>query len=139
MDYTLHVDRPSEQVIPELVADLEQRGLRVMITFDLQLARASQVDCRCPHHGTEECTCQYAVLLVYDRMRERGVYRTLTLHGRDGEVWLSLLQSPTLPADVRLAYEALGKELLELLLKLAGTARPKVVGAGEAVASEKLH
>ena len=118
MDYTLHLERPGERVIPELVRELERHGLRVMITFDLQLARASQVECRCPHHGTERCTCQYAVLLVYDRARGSGVYRTLTLHGRDEAVWLSLLQSPTLPAEVRPAHEALGREILDILLGL---------------------
>jgi len=118
MEYTLHLDRPSERVIPKLVADLERRGLRVMITFDLQLARAHRGDCRCPHHGTERCTCQYAVLLVYDRAQGSGVCRTLTLHGRDEEVWLSLLQSPALPAGARPAHEALGREVLDILLGL---------------------
>jgi len=69
----------------------------------------------------ERCTCQYAVLLVYDRAQGSGVCRTLTLHGRDEEVWLSLLQSPGLPAEMRPAYEALGRELLAFLLKLADT------------------
>jgi uncharacterized Zn finger protein len=73
MDYTLRIDRPSEQVIPELVQDLQRRGIRVMLTFDLQLARAQQVTCNCPHHGTVQCTCQYAVLLVYARQQERAV------------------------------------------------------------------
>ncbi len=131
MDYTVRVDRPSEQVIPELVNALERRDLRVMITFDLQLARAHQVDCHCPHHGTEECTCQYAVLLVYGQKQGSGVYRTVTVHGRDGEVWLSLLQSPTLPAEVRSAHEALGKELLDILLGLVGIVHPQVAETDE--------
>ncbi len=119
MDHTLRVDRPSEQVIPELVNALQRRGLRVMITFDLQLARANQVDCQCPHHGTERCTCQYAVLLAYARRGKSEVYRTITIHGRDQQVWLSLLKSPKLPNRAYTAYEALGSELLDILLGLA--------------------
>jgi hypothetical protein len=33
MDYTVRVDRLSEQVIPELLESLERRELQVMITF----------------------------------------------------------------------------------------------------------
>jgi hypothetical protein len=119
MDHTLRVDRPSEQVMSELVNALQRRGLRVMITFDLQLARANQVDCQCPHHGTERCTCQYAVLLAYARKGKSGVYRTITIHGRDQQVWLSLLKSPTLPDRVDSAYQTLGAELLDILSGLA--------------------
>lgn len=136
MDYTVHVDRPSEQVIPELVNALERRRLRVMVTFDLQLARAHQGGCRCPHHGTERCTCQYAVLLVYNQKQGSGANRTITAHGRDGEVWLSLLRSPTLSAEASPAHEALGKELLDLLLGLAGMSQAGVMEAGQSVGSE---
>ena len=123
MDYTVHVDRSSEQVIPDLVNALQRRNLRVMVTFDLQLARTHQADCRCPHHDTERCACQYAVLLVYGQKQGSDAYRTITAHGRDGEVWLSLLKSPKLPAGSHLAHEALGKDLLDLMLGLAGTSR----------------
>jgi hypothetical protein len=132
-DYTVHVDRPSEEVIPELVTILERHGLRVMITFDLQLARANQVDCHCPHHGTERCTCQYAVLLVYDQKQGSGTYRTITLHGRDGQIWLSLLRctsppgkSPTNSAGARGCHETLERTLLDLLLSLAGVAHTEM-------------
>jgi len=136
MNYTVHLERPSEQVIPELVNRLERQGLRVITTFDLQLARMNQTECHCPHHGTERCTCQYAVLLVYDRKQRSSAYRTITAHGRDGEVWLSLLKSPTLRSDVRPTGEAMGKDLLELLLELAGTFNTEVVGIDRSVASE---
>lgn len=139
MDHTLRVDRPSEQVIPELVNALQRQGLRVMITFDLQLARANQVDCHCPHHGTERCTCQYAVLLAYsDQGQESAVYRTITIHGRDQQVWLSLLRSPALPANEHSAHEALGSELLSILLGLANPSSTDVVVADGAVTSEEV-
>jgi hypothetical protein len=136
MDYTLRVDRPSEQVISELVKALQRRGLRVMITFDLQLARANQVDCQCPHHGTERCTCQYAVLLAYARRGQSAVYRTITIHGRDRQVWLSLLKSPTSPDNAHLAYEALGLELLDIVSGLANPSRTDVAAMDGAVTPE---
>jgi hypothetical protein len=141
MDYTLHVDRPSEEVIPELVTSLERHGLRVMVTFDLQLARANQVDCHCPHHGTERCTCQYAVLLVYNQQQGSGTYRSITAMGRDGEVWLSLLRctsplekSPTAPAEARVAHETPEENLLKLLLGLAGPSHTEMAEADELAA-----
>jgi hypothetical protein len=136
MDHTLRVDRPSQQVIPELLEVLQRRGLRVMITFDLQLARANQVDCQCPHHGTERCSCQYAVLLAYARRGKSGVYRTITIHGRDQQVWLSLLKSPKLPDRAYSACEALGSELLDILLGLATPSRTDVAAVDGAVTPE---
>jgi hypothetical protein len=136
MSHTLCVERPSEQVIPELVNALQRRGLRVTITFDLQLARANQVDCQCPHHGTERCTCQYAVLLAYARRGKTSVYRTITIHGRDQQVWLSLLKSPKLPDRAYSAYEALGSELLDILLGLATPSRTDVAAVDGAVTPE---
>jgi hypothetical protein len=136
MNYTVHVERPSEEVIPELVNRLERQGLHVMITFDLQLARANQADCQCPHHGTERCTCQYAVLLVYDPKPRSSAHRTITAHGRDGEVWLSLLKSPTLRTDARPTSEAMGVDLLELLSNLSGSFSSEVVGMDGPVVAE---
>jgi hypothetical protein len=136
MSHTLCVERPSEQVIPELVNALQRRGLRVTITFDLQLARANQVDCQCPHHGTERCTCQYAVLLAYARRGKTSVYRTITIHGRDQQVWLSLLKSPKLPDRAYSAYEALGSELLDILLGLATPSRTDLAAVDGAVTPE---
>ncbi len=131
MDYTVHVDRPPEEAIHELVNALERKGLHVMTTFDLQLARANQVDCHCPHHSTERCTCQYAVLMVYKQKRGAGPHRTITAHGRDREMWLSLLESPTLPTGSQPDYEALGRELLQILLGLGATSRTEVTAARE--------
>ncbi len=136
MDYTVHVDRPSEQVIPELINSLERRGLRVIVTFDLQLARAHQVDCRCAYHDTERCTCQYTVLMIYTQKQGTGPHRTITAHGRDGQVWVSLLKRPALLTDARPDHEVLEKELLDLLLELAGLSHTKLVEASAADTSE---
>jgi hypothetical protein len=118
MDYTLHIDRPCEQVIPELVNALQHQGWRAVISFDLQLARAGQPECPCPHHGTARCTCQYAVLLVYAPQQTQTGQRTITAHGRDGKVWLSLLENPAPPAGVSPTEDPGETELLEVLLSL---------------------
>ncbi len=128
MDHTLYVDRPSEQVIPDLVEALQGQGLRVVISFDLQLARAGQSACCCPHHGTEDCTCQYAVLLVYASKQTHLGYRTITVHGRDGKVWLSLLENPSPPADVDATDDSWEIELLTVLLSLVNTPCSEVTG-----------
>lgn len=131
MDYTVHIDRSSDEVIPDLVNALQRRNLRVKITFDLQLARAHQVDCRCAYHDTERCTCQYAVLMIYRQKRGTGPYRTITAHGRDGQVWVSLLKRSTLLTGSQPDHEALEKELLDLLLELAAPSHTEQVEAGE--------
>lgn len=116
MDETWHVERSSQQVIPELVTALQDRGLRPALTFDLQAARDHQAACCCPHHGTEQCTCQYAVLLVY--APDSQVYRTVTIHGRDGQVWLNLLKSSSSPLGARPVDQVLKADLLEILARL---------------------
>lgn len=131
MDYTVHIDRSSDEVVPDLVNALQRRNLRVKITFDLQLARAHQVDCRCAYHDTERCTCQYAVLMVYRQKQGTGPFRTITAHGRDGQVWVSLLKRPARMAGSQLDHEALEKELLDLLLELAAPSHTEQVEAGE--------
>jgi len=70
---------------------LSQAGLRAMQTFDLHTARHALEGCYCPHHGTSECDCQLLVLLVYGDAVEPA---TLILHGKDGQTWLTLVDSP---------------------------------------------
>jgi hypothetical protein len=135
MDYTLQVDRPSEQVIADLVRALQRQPLQVTISFDLQVARAGQQPCDCPHHGTEHCTCQYAVLLVHDPA-QNGVSRTITVHGRDRQVWLSLLKSPTSPTEAIPAHKVLEARLLDILLSLTAISRTEAVKAGQPVIQE---
>lgn len=119
MDHTLQVNRPGKQVTTDLISELERQGLHVMLTFNLQLARAHQVGCQCPHHGTEQCTCQYAVLFVHDPQQTQKVSRTITIHGQDEVVWLSLLKSSATPSQAE--FE---QKLLTILLSLADSATP---------------
>jgi len=67
-------------------ARLSRASLRVVQTFDLQIARLAHPDCSCPHHGTEQCNCQLVILLIYGKQEEPA---TLVIHGQDEKTWLS--------------------------------------------------
>jgi hypothetical protein len=84
---------------------LQPLGFRVLSSFDLRAALASQPDCTCPHHGRQECSCQMVVLLVYGKGEQPS---TLVLHGCDGKTFLSLVDSP---------QQRVEKGLMELLYK----------------------
>lgn len=91
---------------------LRQAGLRTMQTFDLQSARHAPGDCSCPHHGTAECDCQMAVLLVYG---ERGEPVTLILHGNGGQTWVSFAEDGAQQGNINLlsiVQETLENQLL---------------------------
>jgi hypothetical protein len=55
-----------EQTIALLISTLALHDIRLERSFDLRSALHDQSDCPCPHHGTEQCTCQYVVLLAYE-------------------------------------------------------------------------
>jgi hypothetical protein len=133
MDHTLQVNRPSRQVTTELIGELERQGFHVMQTFNLQLARSHQVDCHCPNHGTEQCTCQYAVLFINDPQQTHKVSRTVTIHGKDDEVWLSLLKNS---ASQNQANAELERRLLAILLKLANPSSTPVAKEEELVSAK---
>ncbi len=72
-----------------VIAALTRHGLRVERTFDLRSALAghnghdaSSWDCTCPYHGTDRCTCQFIVLLVYG---ETGAPVVVNAHSHDAE------------------------------------------------------
>jgi hypothetical protein len=106
MDYTVRLTQPGEQVLAKLIDALRCQGLQV------------KADCDCPYHGLMECTCQYAILLIYDPQQLDGTYRTTTIHGRDETVWLTLLQSPVPYNGTALAHEAVEAIILDALLSL---------------------
>jgi hypothetical protein len=99
---------------------LNQAGLQVVQTFDRQVARAAHGSCSCPHHGTEQCDCQMVVLLVYENANQPA---SLVAHGRDGQTWFSLVDSPQQRVEAR--FEALILDILAphiFALKLEGLA-----------------
>ena len=120
----LVLDQTCDQVLTWVNGQLTSAGLRVVQTFDLQVARLAHPDCPCPHHGTDDCNCQMVVLLVY---RKQDDPVTLIIHGQDGRTWVSLggpvgkranhhletairraliPQLPNVPSSIEVAYEA---------------------------------
>jgi hypothetical protein len=89
-------------------ANLSRAGLRVVPTFDLQIARLAHPDCSCPHHGTEQCSCQLVILLIYGKQEEPV---TMVIHGQDGKTWLSF----STPLETR-AHEPLEATVRNLLM-----------------------
>jgi hypothetical protein len=75
---------------------LGRRGFRVVRSFDLRSVVGGQHPCACPHHGTEQCTCQYVVLLAY---APTGAPIVITAHSRDGEAELQIVDDPNAPTD----------------------------------------
>jgi len=135
VDYTVRTNRPDKEIIPDLIQTLERQALHAILTFDFQHARSPHVGCGCPHHGTEACDCQYAVLLVYEPRHGYEVYRTITIHGRDEQVWLSLLKRPASPRQSGPAHEALETKLLGTLFSLAAPTQTEEAAAGESLPS----
>jgi hypothetical protein len=94
---TLQTD--SQAAIEQSIQRLDAAGLQVMRSFDLKAARAAQVDCTCPQHGTEQCDCQMVVLLVYGQDNQPV---TLVVHGHDGKTQIALVDNPEEQPDNRL-------------------------------------
>jgi len=81
----------SQAAIAETMRALVSAGMQVVRSFDLQAARAAHTDCKCPHHGTEQCDCQMVMLLVYDRSDQPV---TIVAHGHDCETHLAYVDHP---------------------------------------------
>ena len=94
---TLH--QPAEKTIAWTMQRLMAYGFQVERTFDLHAARIAQVNCLCPYHGTNDCTCQMVVLLVH---RQKAQPVTIVVHGHDDQTCLSLvdLASQTIKEDI---------------------------------------
>lgn len=81
-------DFGSDIVLKHITEVLRGLGLEVVQSFDLQLARRSQKDCTCPHHGTKMCSCQMAVLQIYGEFKEHAA---ILMHGHDQETNITLI------------------------------------------------
>ena len=95
----LMLEISSDEAITWFTRHASRAGLRVVRTFDLQTARHDLADCPCPHHGTEHCDCQMAVLLVYG-----GYSRPVSMiaHSYDGKTRFSMVDNPQQRADPNL-------------------------------------
>jgi len=81
------LQKSTQATVSWTVGQLLACGLQVEQTFDLQAARLAHAECPCPHHGTNNCSCQMVVLLV----RFHGSQPvTLIAHGYDGQTNLSV-------------------------------------------------
>ena len=83
----LTLEQTCEQTDRWVREKLTYAGLRVVPTFDLQIARLAHPECECPNHGTEQCSCQMVILLVYGKQEDPA---TLVIHGQDGKTWISM-------------------------------------------------
>lgn len=99
----LILEQPCDAAIDWVARQIGNAGLRVVRTFDLQVARCNQNDahanCPCPHHGTENCDCQMVVLLVYGNDHQPV---SIVAHGYNGQTWFSVVDIPQQRADSRL-------------------------------------
>lgn len=78
-----------ETTAQALTAAFTRRGFRVVRSFDLRSALAGHADCDCPYHGTAQCTCQFAVLLVYGGA---GAPVVVTVHSRDSQARVRIVR-----------------------------------------------
>jgi hypothetical protein len=103
---TLNLD--SKNAVNRIIDRLTADGMQVIRSFDLKTARAAHVDCKCPHHGKDECDCQLVVLLVYD---EQGTLLILVAHGKDNKTHFALADPPE-----RVQEEILKNKILDALV-----------------------
>ncbi len=91
-----------EAAIAQIMQLLARSNLQVERTFDLKSACADHPGGVCPHHGTAPCNCQMTVLLIYRANNESAVPIGLTVHGCDGQTWLSIVDIPEQQPDPQL-------------------------------------
>jgi hypothetical protein len=89
---------------------LEAEGLHVVRSFDL--IQPGPDACRCPHHGTPDCTCQYSVLLVYP---PAGLPAAITVHASEGRAHLEIILDPN-----ALPHADFVRRILALLVEAGG-------------------
>ncbi len=112
--YTVELKQDSRQVRTQLETLLTEAHLQFAVSFDLKSAREN-AQCDCPYHGTAKCTCQYEILVVSDPRQYPGETRTITIHGRDGVTWVSLIALPFTRSAIK--SDRLGKRLRRLIFK----------------------
>lgn len=95
----LVLEMTCDDAIEWFTEHVDHTGLQVVRTFDLQAARHENLDCPCPHHGTEQCDCQMVVLLVY---RAGHLPISIVAHGYDRQTWFSVVDNPQQRADPHL-------------------------------------
>lgn len=120
MNESISFDVEGETVARAATATFARHGLYVIRSFDLRSALAGQPGCECPQHGTAECNCQYAVLLVYG---EAGTPAALTLHSHDSQTYAQIVRDSATTPDPCLA-EQIMTALVEVAFTLHTTLVP---------------
>lgn len=92
----LTLRQSAEKAVKWAKQRLVAHGFQVERTFDLHAARVAQVDCLCPYHGANDCTCQMVVLLVHNQKAQPV---TIVAHGHDGQTSLSLVDTASQSMD----------------------------------------
>lgn len=118
--YTVEIAQDSSQVKARVETLLEKARFQFAVSFDLQSAREN-APCNCPHHGTSDCTCRYEIMLVSDPRRYPGETRTITIHGRDGLTWVSLVAAPATYLSTK--SDRFGKKLRQIIEQSAATVK----------------
>lgn len=96
MTATISISADGEAVTRRVTVALVGRGFRVLRSFDLRSAVTGHHACPCPHHGTDQCTCQYVVLLAYGLT---GAPIVVTAHGRDAVTEVAIVEDANAPSD----------------------------------------
>lgn len=97
---TLH--QSTEATVAWMMQQLSACGFQVERTFDLRAARLAHADCPCPHHGTQDCTCQMVVLIVYNETQ----LATVVAYSQDERTSLSMVNGENHSIDKRV-FQAL--------------------------------
>ncbi len=118
MTESLWLDCDAEVAAQAATAVMIRRGLQVVRSFDLHTVSGANGDCTCPYHGTDKCTCQYVVLLVYG---EFGAPATLTFHSRDAQAQAQVVRDAYNQPEAALVEQILAA-LLEAILELHAAA-----------------
>ncbi len=135
MNDSILFNSDGETAAQTLTAALTRHGFRVVRTFDLRSALAahsdretSQWNCDCPYHGTDRCTCQFVVLLVYGDATDPVV---VTVHSRDTQTHVQIVHDALTRPDPRLARQVMAV-LIKAALVQQVTATPTAVGVAQA-------
>ncbi len=104
MTQTVLFNCDGETAAQVAVQALERRGFRVVRSFDLRSALSTHTDCDCPHHGTDQCTCQFVVLLVY---AQAGAPVVVTAHSRDSQAEVQVVRDANTHPDAQLAEQVM--------------------------------
>jgi hypothetical protein len=120
MNETIVFYSGSDIVVKAVTAVLTRRRFCVIRSFDLRSALTAHGGCECPHHGTDQCDCQFVVLLVYGEATEPVA---ITMHSRDNRTEARIVHDAMTIPDPRLA-KAVIATLVEAAITLPAAPAP---------------